>query len=418
MLQFNDGSWEHRAYWGSNKIDWGQNKSPSRFYVGELPETGKWVRLEIDANKVGFEKLSLVNGIAFTQWGGKVHWDSAGIVSTTEQKTNFKSLTKWLAMARDTKGVGLTDEIKKLVNKPENKLGDAGKSKIRRYFLTQIHSEGREKFAQPQAEADKAKKAIDDFNKTIPTTLISKESPDIKKAFVLNRGEYDQKGEEVKRLTPAALPPFADGLPSNRLGFAKWLTSGDHPLTARVTVNRYWQNLFGTGIVKTSEDFGAQGEMPTHPELLDWLAVDFVEHNWDVKRIIKMMVMSKTYQQSSKIDPEVYKLDPENRLYARGPRFRLDAEMLRDQALAVGGLLVSELGGPGVKPPQPDGLWFAVGYSGSNTVRFKKDNGHQKVHRRSLYTFWKRTSPPPQMSMFDAPSVSYTHLTLPTNREV
>jgi hypothetical protein len=193
-------------------------------------------------------------------------------------------------------------------------------------------------------------------------------------------------------------------LPNNRLGLAKWLVDSDHPLTARVTVNRFWQQLFGTGLVKTSEDFGSQGEPPSHPQLLDWLAAQMVTDGWDVKETMKRMVMSATYRQSSRITPELRERDPDNRLLARGPRFRLDAEMLRDQALAVSGLLNGKLGGPSVKPPQPDGLWFAVGYSGSNTVRFKPDEGDDKIHRRTIYTFIKRTSPPPQMSTFDAPS--------------
>jgi len=156
--------------------------------------------------------------------------------------------------------------------------------------------------------------------------------------------------------------------------------------------------------VKTSEDFGSQGEPPSHAKLLDWLAVQFMNDGWDVKKTMKRMVMSKTYQQTSKVSPELVKLDPANRLLARGPRFRLDAEMLRDQALFVSGLLVEKMGGPSVKPPQPDGLWFAVGYSGSNTVRFKADSGPDKVHRRTVYTFIKRTAPPPQMNVFDGPS--------------
>jgi hypothetical protein len=220
----------------------------------------------------------------------------------------------------------------------------------------------------------------------------------------LKRGEYDQPGEEVTRALPAVLPPLPAGAPQNRLGLAQWLTDENHPLTARVAVNRFWQQLMGTGLVKTSNDFGSQGEPPSHPELLDWLARQFITDGWNVKKTMKRMVMSATYRQSSHVTPDLLSRDPENRLLARGPRFRLDAEMLRDQALAVSGLLVNKMGGPSVKPPQPDGLWFAVGYSGSNTVRFKADTGPDKVHRRTLYTFVKRTSPPPQMSTFDGPS--------------
>jgi hypothetical protein len=178
----------------------------------------------------------------------------------------------------------------------------------------------------------------------------------------------------------------------------------DHPLTARVTVNRFWQHYFGAGLVKTAEDFGSQGEPPSHPRLLDWLAVQFRADGWNVKKTIKRIVMSATYRQSSRVTKERLSKDPANRLLSRGPRFRLDAEMLRDQALAVSGLLVERIGGPSVKPPQPRGLWEAVGFTGSNTAIFIPDSGREKVFRRSLYTFWKRTSPPPQMNILDAPS--------------
>jgi hypothetical protein len=177
-----------------------------------------------------------------------------------------------------------------------------------------------------------------------------------------------------------------------------------HPLTARVAVNRFWQQFFGTGLVKTAEDFGSQGEPPSHPELLDWLAVQFIEDGWDVKQTVKRLVTSAAYRQSAQVTKERLARDPHNRLLSRGPRFRLDAETLRDQALFVGGLLVEHVGGPSVKPPQPSGLWEAVAFTGSNTGKFTADKGHEKVHRRSMYTFWKRTAHPPQMGTLDAPS--------------
>jgi hypothetical protein len=231
-----------------------------------------------------------------------------------------------------------------------------------------------------------------------------KERSKPRQAYVLRRGVYDQKGQKVERITPAILPPMAKDLPRDRLGLARWLVDPANPLTARVTVNRFWQQLFGTGLVKTSEDFGNQGERATHPELLDWLATRFVADGWDVKKFMKRMVMSATYRQASKVTTEGLARDPENRLLARGPRFRLDGETIRDQALAISGLLVQRIGGPAVKPPQPAGLWKAVGYSSSNTARFRADKGTDKVHRRSIYTVWKRTSPPPEMTTFDAPS--------------
>ncbi|HEX4588636.1 MAG TPA: DUF1553 domain-containing protein, partial [Gemmataceae bacterium] len=244
----------------------------------------------------------------------------------------------------------------------------------------------------------------DRLEKQLPTTLIGREMPQPKPSFILKRGQYDQKGPAVGREPPAFLPPFPPGALKDRLGLARWIVDANQPLTARVAVNRFWQQCFGTGLVKTAEDFGTQGEPPSHPELLDWLAVEFRESGWDVKGLMREIVLSAAYRQSSRIPADRLAKDPANRLLSRGPRFRLDGEMLRDQALAVGGLLVEKEGGPGVKPPQPSGLWEAVGYLTSNTRNFVADTGPDKVFRRSLYTFWKRTAPPPQMSTFDAPS--------------
>jgi hypothetical protein len=192
-------------------------------------------------------------------------------------------------------------------------------------------------------------------------------------------------------------------LPRNRLGLAQWLVRPEHPLTARVTVNRFWQEVFGTGIVRTSGDFGLTGEAPSDQELLDWLAVDFRESGWDVKRFFKQVVMSATYRQSAAATPEKLAKDPDNRLLSRGPRFRMDAEMVRDYALAASGLLVRKLGGPSVRPYQPDGVWEAVAMIGSNTRDYRRDRG-DKLYRRSLYTFWKRAAPPASMDILNAPS--------------
>lgn len=249
-----------------------------------------------------------------------------------------------------------------------------------------------------------AETALNQVLSRTPTTLVMQDKANVPAmARILERGEYDKPGEEVFPGVPGVLPDLPEDAPPNRLGLARWLVDPAHPLTARVTVNRMWQELFGTGIVKTSEDFGTQGEPPSHPELLDWLAAEFVESGWDVKGLYRKMMLSATYRQSSAATPPLRKLDPENRLLARGPRFRLDAEMIRDQALYVSGLLVEHIGGPSVRPYQPAGLWKTVGYSGSNTVEFHQDHG-EALHRRSLYTFWKRTSHPPNMAAFDAPN--------------
>jgi hypothetical protein len=232
---------------------------------------------------------------------------------------------------------------------------------------------------------------------------VMKERSEPPGAYVLFRGEYEKRRDPVKPETPHALPPLPPELPHNRLGFAQWLVRPEHPLTARVTVNRFWQEVFGTGLVRTSGDFGVAGELPSHPELLDWLAVDFRESGWDVKRFFRMLVTSATYRQAAVATPEKQEKDPQNRLLSRGPRFRMDGEMIRDYALAASGLLVPKVGGPSVKPYQPEGVWEAVAMIGSNTRDYKQDHG-DALYRRSLYTFWKRAAPPASMDVFNAPS--------------
>ena len=226
------------------------------------------------------------------------------------------------------------------------------------------------------------------------------EQPQPRQAHELVRGSYDApKDKPVGRLTPAALPPFPKEAPRNRLGLARWLTDPGHPLAARVAVNRYWQMFFGRGIVAGAENFGLQGAVPSHPELLDWLARDFIASGWNVKALCKKIMLSSTYRQRSFATPKLRERDPDNLLYARGPSRRLSAEMLRDAALATGGLLVAQLGGPPVKPYQPPGLW-----KGQNAFlpEYVPDKG-DGLYRRSLYTFWRRTSPPPNMLAFDVP---------------
>ncbi len=232
---------------------------------------------------------------------------------------------------------------------------------------------------------------------------VMQDKPDKAVAYILNRGEYDQRKDEVAPATPAFLPSFADDLPRNRLGLAKWLLRPENPLTARVTVNRFWSEVFGNGLVKTAGDFGVTGDLPCNQELLDWLAVDFRESGWDIKRLFKMMVMSATYRQSSITTPEKLEKDGENRLLSRGPRFRMDAEMVRDYALSASGLLSEKIGGPSVKPYQPPGVWEAVAMIGSNTRDYKQDTG-DALYRRSMYTFWKRAAPPASMDVFNAPT--------------
>jgi hypothetical protein len=215
------------------------------------------------------------------------------------------------------------------------------------------------------------------------------------------RGAYDKPGEKVAAATPGVLPALAADLPRNRLGLAKWLVSRENPLTARVIVNRFWQHFFGTGLVRTSEDFGSQGEPPSHPELLDWLAVTFQESGWDVKKLVKLIVTSETYQQSSRHSSD--QSDLSNQWLSRGPRHRLSAEVIRDQALAASGLLVEKIGGPSVKPYHPPGLYEQVVAQRDNPKATYQQGSSDDLHRRSLYTYWKRSVPHPGMLLFDAP---------------
>lgn len=286
-----------------------------------------------------------------------------------------------------------------VITKPEASRTKDEKKAVFESFLTSFDS-------NYMAEIPKMAKVdgqIAEVANRSPLTHVMQEKPEPAFAFVLNRGEYDKKKDKVWPTTPASLPHMAKDSPTNRLGLAKWLLAPENPLTSRVTVNRFWQEIFGTGIVKSSGDFGVTGDSPSHPELLDWLAVDFRENGWDVKRLIKTMVMSSAYRQAAISTPEKIAADPDNRLLSRGPRFRMDAEMIRDYALMTSGLLNDLVGGPSVKPYQPSNIWETVAMPNSDTHDYKRDSG-EKLYRRSMYTFWKRTAPPATMDILNAPS--------------
>ena len=287
---------------------------------------------------------------------------------------------------------GLT--LQAIAAKPEAARSRIEADQMRWYFLETAASE-------PLRQLWKRITGVEDdeykFKRSIPSVMVMAELPRRRETFVLKRGAYDQPGEKVEPGIPDVLSPPSD-LPPNRLGLARWLTGPDNPLLARVTINRFWQIYFGTGIVKTTEDFGSQGEWPSHPELLDWLASEFVRSGWNVKAVQKLIVLSATYRQSSRVTPELAKRDPENRLMARAPRLRLAAETVRDQALFAAGLLRERVGGPSVKPYQPAGLWKELTMNGLDYVQ----STGADLYRRSLYTFWKRTVPPPMLMNFDA----------------
>ncbi|HUQ92127.1 MAG TPA: DUF1553 domain-containing protein [Bryobacteraceae bacterium] len=254
------------------------------------------------------------------------------------------------------------------------------------------------------AQLDEVEKQRREVRRRGAVTHVMQENANSKPvARILYRGQYDQPREEVSANVPSVLPPMSSELPRNRFGLAQWIIDPSNPLTARVTVNRFWQELFGTGLVKTAEDFGSQGEAPANPELLDWMAVEFRESGWDIKAFYRLLVTSSTYRQALTVTPEKLKKDPENRLLSRGPRFRMDAEMVRDFALASSGLLTEKIGGPSVRPYQPEGIWETVAMKSSTTRFYKRDHG-DSLYRRSLYTFWKRSAPPASMEIFNAPS--------------
>jgi len=241
-----------------------------------------------------------------------------------------------------------------------------------------------------------------ELEKAIPTTMVMEEMAEPRDTVILDRGDYRNRGEKVLPGVPSAFPPLPQDVPANRLGLAKWLVHPDHPLTARVTVNRYWQMYFGIGFVKSAENFGSQGDAPSHPQLLDWLATEFC-NSWDLKSLQRLIVTSATYRQSSRVTPQLLDRDPENRLLARASRFRLTAEAVRDNALAASGLLDRQIGGPSVFPYQPGGLWKEMAYGQKYTAQYYQQSQGQDLYRRTMYTFWKRTIPPPTLVAFDAP---------------
>jgi hypothetical protein len=366
------------------------------------------VELEVSPSSIGLKVNSKVTGYAFTQAGGTVIWDAMGVRTKSDiTQDPTWSYAVWKEVNSGKPVVTLPGPLREIVRgrKVEEWTAEEAKQ-IYDFWLMHIYVGADEPFGDYKrklAEKEAEKKAIDD---KAPLTFIMADLPQPRQSYVMLRGAYDKPGEEVRRAVPGFLPP----LPSrpndrdyNRLDLANWLVSGQHPLTARVTVNRIWQQFFGVGLVKTSGDFGSQGEPPSHPELLDWLAVQFVEEGWDVQRLIRRIVTSKAYRRQAVVSAEQFEKDPENRWLARGPRLRLDAEVLRDQALAVSGLLVDRVGGPGVKPYQPSDIWEPIGFGNSNTRYYKQGSG-EELYRRSLYTFLKRTAPPPFMSNFDAPN--------------
>ncbi|MBI5771972.1 MAG: PSD1 domain-containing protein [Verrucomicrobia bacterium] len=438
-LQFISEEKTRRVIWG-DPAAFGPDAAKDAIVAGPLPPVGAYTRLEIDAVATGLAKDKPYSGLRVAQSGGAAWWDRIG-AACTSPSANADPLLNSGAWVNGLRNFGRAETGLPLPHETIFLIGLSGtqQTKEEKARIVQFHRDfimGPTRAAL-EPEANAARRLLVErthYEMTLPSSPVSRELPEPRAAHILLRGQYDKPGDTVTPATPAFLPPLSSGwsrgalaadapgsgAPAetnaagaprlqetpprpSRLDLARWLVDPKNPLTARVAVNRFWQQLFGAGLVRTPHDFGVQGETPTHPELLDWLASEFVRTGWDVKQFVRLLVTSRTYRQESRVTPALLATDPENKLLARAPRLRLDAEVLRDQALALGGLLRPEIGGPPVRPYQPINIWEPVAFGGSNTKTYVQEHG-DALYRRSLYTFWKRTAPAPSMVTFDAPS--------------
>jgi len=381
MLQLHAGSWEHRAFWGADAISFGGigSDTPGHRPHGALPPAGEWARLEVDPAALGLEPGAVVDGMAFTQLGGRAFWDAAGVHCASPIVT-FEGLP-----------LDVAEALASDAPSPEES------ARIAAHYLGSAPE-----LAPARDALAGARAALAGLERAIPTCLVT-QSVEPRVVRVLPRGNWmDRSGEEVLPATPRFLPPLRalDGGRADRLDLARWLVARENPLTARAIANRVWRLFFGEGIARDAGDLGSQGARPTHPELLDWLAAGLVESGWDLRWLVRTIVSSRTYRQSSAARPDLAELDPEGRLLAQQARMRLPAELVRDNALAVSGLLAREIGGPSVKPYQPAGFWDHLNFPERT---WQHDRGPAQW-RRGLYTFWCRTFLHPSLAAFDAPS--------------
>ena len=414
MLQFNDGNWDHRAYWGESLIHYGRENTVSRVKMGPLPELGKWVRLSVKAKKVGLRRKAKVNGIAFTQWDGTIYWDKVGVISEIDPRNNPElSLKTWTTIAKNDKS--LPGNIQNLSKKLENDRKNREKEILKSHFINYIYAKApkdiisfrdqvkdlNDQIEKIDSEVKTAVDAITNYKKTFRSMLVS-QSGNKRMVRILPRGNWlDESGEVVDPAIPEFLGRLElENRKANRLDLAKWVVSKDNPLPARAFTNRIWKIFFGYGLSRRLEDLGGQGEPPTHPKLLDHLSSQFRDNGWDIKKLIRSLVTSDAYKQSSIPSEKLAKADPLNRLYARQSRFRLDAEFVRDSALSISGLLNNDIGGKSVKPYQPEGYWRHLNFPAR---KWQAGQG-KDLYRRGLYTFHCRSFTHPAMLAFDAPS--------------
>jgi hypothetical protein len=377
-----DGDWKHLffTYDGSGKA------SGVKVYLNGLPMAAQVVADTLDGKTIR------------TQAPMQLGWRNPD--ANPAKETRYQDIRAYsrALTAEETKRLPFEDYVAEIASKPANQWSEDQWHVVSEFYLNSIDKE----FRAANDRIQELDKQLEKLSEGGDLTLVSWEKPSIAYANILTRGIYSARGERVEANTPHFLPAIPSGEPHNRLALARWTVSPDNPLTARVTVNRMWYELFGTGLVETTEDFGIMGQRPSHPQLLDWLAVEFRESGWNVKHMYKLMVMSAAYRQNAKSTPEQLAKDPKNLLLSHGPRFRMDAEMVRDVALESGGLLESKVGGPSVKPYQPGNVWEQIGIGGSDTLHYVQDHG-DALYRRSMYSYWKRMAMMPDMDAFDAP---------------
>lgn len=400
---------------GSVAVPIGKRGALWRFRFGDIRFVTKdhvlfnrWthVALRYDGSRKASGFSLYLNGqpaaVEILEQGGRARFSSGEPLAVSDYQGQMDDLRVYERALEEGEiaRIALHEPAARLCEVPESKRSKEEKDRLKEYWLM---------WASPEPWKGKAEQVRrlqarrDHMDRFVATTMIMKEMETPRDSFVLARGDYRNRKEKVTAGVPSALPPLPKDAPANRLGLARWLVDPGHPLTARVTVNRFWQQYFGAGIVKTSEDFGSQGEPPSHPELLDWLATEFIRTGWDIRAMQRLIVTSATYRQSSRAPAALWERDPDNRLLARMSRFRLPAEIVRDNALAASGLLNPEMGGRGVFPYQPAGLWDEMAFGREFTAQRYTPSSGKDLYRRSMYTFWKRTVPPAALATFDAP---------------
>ena len=399
-----------RVVWGDGAVFTGTAYAQEGDVIaGPLPKRGEWTQLSFDpAAVLGFKPGTRINVFSVQQFGGTAVFDRCEVSGKTRPDkhalTSFATWWKLMSNGKKNPPEMSAELAKTLATAPEKVTDAKQREALLRYYLARIAQPVNDDLARHRQAWEAAKSAHSAADLAIAGTFIFRDAETPRDTFIAMRGQYNKLGDKVEPATPAAFHPLKkSGARATRLDLAKWLVAPENTMTARVTVNRFWQQVFGIGLVKTSHDFGSQGEPPSHPELLDHLAVTFQKSGWNVKQLIKQFLMTQAFKQASPVESNLLSLDPDNRLLARGPRIRLDAEQIRDNALFVSGLINLTMGGRGVRTYQPPNIWEPVGYGDSNTRYYLQDHG-SALYRRSLYSFLKRTAPPPFMSNFDAPN--------------